>query len=137
MILLHNSILKLDYNPATDILDIDYPDLHGFLVLEIKHNIDNMVEIIKNYDIKKVLLDSTKTVISVSAEESKQVSAYLATGFMKTRIQKVARLQSLSSHVESTAQNNIKHIHQVLTLPFNLQNFTNKPDAISWLSSNL
>ena len=133
MILLQNSILKLDYNPATDILEIDYPDLHGFLVLEIKHNINSLVDIVKNYDIKKVLLDSTKTVMSVSAEESKQVATYLAAGLAQTRVQQVARVQSRSTNVETTAQDNIKHIQTSLSLPFQLRNFTSKADAIAWL----
>jgi hypothetical protein len=133
MILLQNSILKLDYNPATDILEIDYPDLHGFLVLEIKHNINALVDIVKNYDIKKVLLDSTKTVISVSEEESKQVATYLAAGLVQTRVQQVARVQSHSTNVETTAQGNIRHIQASLSLPFQLKNFTSKADAIAWL----
>src|SRR5688500_3020790 len=133
MILLQNSILKLDYNPATDILEIDYPDLHGFLVLEIKHNINALVDIIKNYDIKKVLLDSTKTVISVSEEESKQVATYLAAGLVQTRVQKVAREQTQITNVETTAQFNISHIQASLSLPFQLKNFTSKADAIAWL----
>ena len=133
MILLQNSILKLKYNPATDILEIDYPDLHGFLVLEIKHNINSLVDIVKNYDIKKVLLDSTKTVMSVSAEESKQVATYLAAGLVRTRVQQVARVQSRSTNVETTAQDNIKHIQTSLSLPFQLRNFTSKADAMAWL----
>ena len=133
MVLLHNSILKLDYTPATDIVEIAYPDLEGFLIPEIKHNIDTLVDIIRNYDIKNVCLDSSKTIVSVSAEESKQVTSYLAIGLTKTRVRKVARVQSTSSTVENTAQGNIKHINQILTLPYKLQNFTSKPDAIAWL----
>ena len=71
MLLFKNSIITLDYNPAADILEVAYPDLHGFLLPEIKHSIDIMIDNVKNYDVKRILLDSTRTVISVSDEESK------------------------------------------------------------------
>lgn len=135
MILFTNSIIKLDYNPAADILEVGYPDLHGFLLPEIKHSIDIMIDNVKNYDVKRVLLDSTKTIISVSEEESKEVAMYLAGGLMKTRVQKLARLQSASAVVEATAQGNIKHIRESQALPFLLQNFTVKAEAVAWLTS--
>lgn len=136
MILFQNSIIKLDYTPATDILDVEYPDLHGFMLPEIKLNIDIMIDNIVNYDVKKVLLDSSHTVVSVSAEESREVATYLAAGLIKTRVQKVARVQSNNTTVETTAQGNIQHIQESLPLPFLLQNFTGKADAIDWLSGN-
>jgi len=137
MILFQNSIVKLDYNPATDILEIEYPDLHGYLLLEIKHNINIIVDIIKSYDVKKLILDSTRTVIAVSEEESKEVAMYLAAGIMTTRVQKVARLQSLNSDVEKTAQDNVGHIERAQTLPFQIQNFTSKTEATLWLLGSL
>ena len=135
MLLFKNSIITLDYNPAADILEVAYPDLHGFLLPEIKHSIDIMIDNVKNYDVKRILLDSTRTVISVSEEESKEVTTYLAAGFMKTRVQKLARLQSGVAAVEATAQGNIKHITETLPLPFQLQNFTSKAEAIAWLAA--
>jgi hypothetical protein len=137
MILFQNSIIKLDYTPATDILDVEYPDLHGFMLPEIKLNIDIMVDNIVNYDVKKILLDSSHTIISVSAEESRDVATYLAAGLLKTRVQKVARVQSNNISVETTARNNMQHIQESLPLPFQLQNFTGKADAIDWLIGNL
>lgn len=135
MILFENSIFRLDYDPATDILDIKYPDLHGFLLPEIKHSIDIMVDIIKNYDIKKVLLDSTRTAISVSSEESREITVYLAAGFMRTRAHKVARVQSSSQGVEDTAQANIQHLKDSRPLSFDLKNFSSKAEAIDWLKA--
>lgn len=137
MILFQSSIIKLDYTPATDILDVEYPDLHGFMLPEIKHNIDIMVDNIINYDVKKVLLDSSHTVVSVSAEESRDVATYLAAGLIKTRVQKVARVQSNNIVVETNAQGNIQHIQEALPLPFLLQNFTSKAEAMDWLLGNL
>lgn len=133
MILFKNNIITLDYSPATDIVVVEYPDLHDYLLPEIKHSIDILVDTIKNYDIKRLLLDSTRTVIDVSEEESIEIAVYLAAGVMKTRVQKVARIQSPSAQVEKTAESNIDHIQATQPLPFELLNFTSKAEALQWL----
>jgi hypothetical protein len=137
MILFENSILKLDYNPATDIMEVAYPDLQGYLLSEIKNSINILVDMVKNYDVKRLLLDSSKTVISVSEKESGEISRHLATGLMNTRLKKLARVQSPSSTVETTAQENMKHVQEALTLPFHLQSFSSKADAMEWLTKPL
>jgi hypothetical protein len=133
MILFENSVMKLDYNPATDILDVAYPDLHDYMLPEIKHSINILVDMIKSYDVKKLLLDSTRTVVAVSNAESRAVTVYLAGGIMQTRVQKVARVESASKSVEAIAEGNIRHIRESQQLPFQLQNFTSKHEAVDWL----
>lgn len=135
MILFKNSVISLNYTPAADILEVGYPDLHGFLLPEIMHSIDILLDNVRNYDVKRVLLDSTRTVISVSGEESRQVALYLAAGLARTRVQKVARLQSASHAVETMAQGNIKHIGETQPLPFELKNFVSRAEAVAWLSA--
>jgi len=136
MILFENSVIKLDYDPVTDIAVVEYPDLHDYMLSEIKHSIDILVETIRNYDVKKLLLDSTRTVSSVKEEESRDIATYLAAGIMKTRVQKVARVQSPVSAVETRAQGNIKHIKESQALPFLLQNFTDGEEALAWLQGD-
>ena len=51
MILLEICIMKLEYNPATDILDVKYPNLFGYLLPEIRHSIDTLVETVISYDV--------------------------------------------------------------------------------------
>jgi len=133
MILFENSIIKLNYDPSTDILEIQYPDLKDYLLPEIKHSIDVMVDIIKNYDIKRLLLDSTKTTSSVTEEQSRDIATYLATGIAKTRVEQVARLQSPVPETEERAQKNIQKLHQTMEMPFQLLNFTDKILALNWL----
>jgi len=137
MILFQNSIVKLDYSPATDILEVEYPDLHDYLLPEIKYTINLMVDIIKSYDVKRLLLDSTRTVVAVSEEASREVATYLAAGIVTTRVQKVARLQSPNTAVEKTAQDNVRHIEVAQALPFQIQNFTSTSEAVAWLMSPL
>lgn len=136
MVLFDNSLIRLDYDPATDVLAVEYPDLHDFLLTEIKRSIDTLVDTMKNYDVKRIMLDSTRTIISVSDEESREIALYLTAGLMRTRISKVARVQSGSAAVEATAEGNIRHIKESMSLPFGLQNFTDRKEAVEWLKKD-
>jgi len=40
---------------------------------EIKYSIDKLVDVIRNYDVKNFLLDSTRTVPTVEVGESREV----------------------------------------------------------------
>lgn len=133
MILFENSTVKLLYDPTTDIAVVEYPDLHDYMLSEIKYSIDILVDTVRNYDIRKLLLDSTRTVSTVSEEQSREVATYLAVGIMKTRVSMVARVQSPAKAVETRAQNNINHIRESQQLPFLLENFTDKSVAMEWL----
>lgn len=136
MVLFDNSLIRLDYNPATDIMEVEYPDLHDYLLIEIKRSIDTLLDTVRNYDVKRLLLDSTRTIISVGDAESREIATYLAAGLTKTRVQKVARVQSPSSAVETRAQENISHIRKLSQLPFELRNFTSKAEATEWLKGS-
>ena len=133
MILFRNSILILDYTPSTDILEVDYPDFPDYLIPEIKNSLDILFEHVRSYDVKKLLIDSSKTMTDVQDEDSRVVALYLVNGLVKTRLQKIARVQSLVSSVENRAQENLKLIQQSVTLPFQFKNFTSKSDAFNWL----
>ena len=56
---------------------------------------------------------------------------------MKTRVEKVARVQSMLPTVEAKAQKNIEYARQSLSLPFELRNFTSRTEAVEWLSARL
>lgn len=133
MILYDNSLIKIDYNPASDILEVAYPDLHEYLLPEIKHSINKLVENVISYDVKRLLLDSSHTVVAVEVEKSRGITTYLAAGLLKTRIQKLARLQSFNPTVELIAEGNISYVNQIMALPFELRNFTSKKQATAWL----
>lgn len=133
MILYDNSLIRIDYNPATDILEIAYPDLHEYLLPEIKHSIDNLVKTITNYDVKRLLLDSSHTIVAVEMEKSREITTYLVDGLSKTRLQKIARLQSKNPTVETLAEGNIRHVNLNMSLPFELMNFVSRERATAWL----
>lgn len=135
MILLQNNILKLVYNPATDILEVNYPDLQGYLLPEIKNSIIHMVEVIRNYDVKLLLIDVSKTIVDVSDDENRELSVLLAAELKRTRLMKMARVYTLDNIREEKAQSNIKLIKQLGLLPYKVRSFMEKESALKWLKS--
>lgn len=134
MILHRDYIIQLDYNPATDILQVDYPDLQSAQLSEVRHSLTLMVEAIRNYDVKKLLLDASSTSINVSHEESRELTSKLAADLASTRIKKLARVQPINLRDEARAQENIKNLHKAGLLPYQLQTFATKAEALNWLT---
>lgn len=133
MILLQNSVLKLEYSPATDILQVRYPDLQSMHLSEIRHNLDIMVETIRNYDVRKLLLDASHTAVEVDDEENRQLNLNLAVQLAKTRLVKLARIQPVSREREVKAQQNIEDLKRSGLIPYELRTFTNHAEALAWL----
>ncbi|WP_157593100.1 hypothetical protein [Rufibacter tibetensis] len=125
----------MDYTPATDILYVEYPDLDSALLPVIKNSFTILVEAIVNYDVKRLLLDASRTHVSISEEENRDISIQLATALAKTRLQKVARIQPLDPVLENKAQNNISRIHQKGVLTYELRTFSSNQEAVKWLQS--
>jgi hypothetical protein len=135
MILLQNSILVLEYEPATDIMQVRYPDLNSMHLSEIRHSLNVMVENIRNYDVRKLLLDASNTALEVSEEDNRQITLELAGMLAKTRLLKVARVQPFDKEDEARAQKNIEAARQSGLLPYEVGSFTNRTDALNWLKS--
>lgn len=126
-----NKFIKLDYNPATDILYIEWPNIHDYSLSELKFILNEIVNSIKNYDIKKVLADSTKSVITMPDAEYNNVVQQLALDLMTTRLEKFARLTTGQGIREEAVTNAATVIKDYFTV----RNFNNLEDALEWLNS--
>ncbi|NEM97699.1 hypothetical protein [Pontibacter burrus] len=133
MILLENSLFKLHYNPVTDILEATYPDFYDFLFTEIKDHMDKMVEIIHNYDIKRVLLNLTSSILSVNHEQNLALSSQLLLGIEKTRVEKLARLEAENDAGETSMYYSIEHLLRTENPPFQVKVFSTRDEALNWL----
>lgn len=135
MILLQNSILRLEYDPATDILQVRYPDLQSFHLSEIKHSLKVMVDTIRNYDVRRLLLDARYTVVELNDEENQRLTMELAAMLAQTRLIKVARVQPYDAENESRAQRNIEAARYAGLMPYEVRTFRDFPEAFVWLKS--
>lgn len=134
MILLENSLFKLHYNPVTDILEANYPGVHEYLLTEIKENMDKMVEIIHNFDIKRVLLNLTSSVLSVDHDKNLELSYQLLSGVEKTRVEKLARLEAENTAGETSLYYSIEKLLRTENPPFQVRVFSTRDKAMEWLA---
>lgn len=133
MILFNNGLILLDYNPAGDILSVELPDIQELTLPEVQRSFQIIVENITNYDIKNLLIDSSKALVEVEDSDYKAVILQFGKDLMRTRLQKIARLGSARPAQEERAMNVSAEVRQELNLPVKFGNFTSKPDALNWL----
>jgi hypothetical protein len=133
MILFTNGLIVLDYSPAGDVLCVELPDLQEITLPEVRRSFQIVVENIINYDIKNLLLDSSKAIVEVEDEEYKAVILQFGTDLMRTRLQKLARVGSAKLVQEKRAVSVSEEVRQGLNLPVKFGNFSNRADAMNWL----
>lgn len=128
---LHDKIIRLDYNPATDILETSMPDVTHFMLPEVKMCLEVIVTNIRNYDIKKLLLDATNSVIDMDEDDEayKAIAMQFGMDLMGTRLKKIARVESrdLVREAKSAAA------RQQANLPMEFRNFSSRAEAMDWL----
>jgi hypothetical protein len=130
-----NGLISLDYDPATDILFAALPDIRNFGTTEVERSLQIFVETITNYDIKKLLLDSSKAIIEVDDEVYRKIILTFSTDLMKTRLKYIARVGTPLENQEKRAQEVASNIKQITTIPLDFRNFTNPTEALEWLLS--
>lgn len=126
-----NKFLKLDYNPNTDILFVEWPNMHNYTLPEVEHIIDEVVDTVRHYDVKRVLTDTRQSNVALSTAEYAGVINRLARELMTTRLQKFARLTTTDSNREKIASNAATLVQGVIQY----KNFDDTDEAIAWLKS--
>src|SRR5690349_20403673 len=130
---LHDGIITLDYNPAQDVLITSMPDIKTFGLSEVSYCLGLIVEHIRNYAIKKLLLDSSNSVVEVEDEAYKTITTQFAINLMSTRLKKLARVGTTNAHREESSAKISQEIKQELNLPIEYKNFNGRAEAMEWL----
>lgn len=136
MILYQNSFVVLDYEPTTDILAFEWPNVEAYLLPEAKRTLKTLVEYVRNYDVKRLLIDESKTTVSpelIDSPEYKEVLMEFVCDLTKTRLQKSARIVALDKDREAKTKKLTTEIIQEIKLNISNKDFTNKSEAQSWL----
>ncbi|GHA66658.1 hypothetical protein [Pontibacter akesuensis] len=129
MILFQNGLITLDYNPATDLLHVEWPQFQEYAVSEARHALQVMVETIRNYDIKKLFLDTRQVQVDVSDAEYMAVLREFGADLANTRLSKVSRMVA----TDHNRERNVQSVKEQLQLSFPLMDFTDQDSALEWL----
>jgi hypothetical protein len=128
--------MSLDYSPATDILTVALPSVMEIGVYELKRSLEIVAENVHNYDIKRLLLDSSKVLVEqIEDEEYKVVVGQFIANLVKTRLEKIARVNTSRPAHEKRVLQVTAEATQRLGASIEVKTFTGKPEAFAWLLS--
>ena len=133
MLLYQSSLFILDYDPATDILSLDWPDVKEFLVPAASQEVSVLIDSIKHYDVKKLLIDTSKAKVDVASSEYQKFISEFAQDLKSTRLQKFARVATTDPEREKMAEIARQTTNINETIEF--RNFASKDEARAWLLS--
>lgn len=136
MLLHRDGLIELNYEVTSDILSVKWPDMSNSSFSEIEHSINKLVETLKHYDIKKLLIDGRGTNLEVADEDHRALAHRFAQELQETRLQKLARLASENKQLEKKSQEIGAKVQESIPLPFVIQTFSAEPDALRWLMAS-
>jgi ABC-type siderophore export system fused ATPase/permease subunit len=134
MLLHQTPLFDLHYEPATDILRMNMPDVNEARVLEIGGSLAQMQGIITTYFISRLLIDGSLTTHLLEVDQILHIWRQLIDSVSDTKLKKIARIRSHHPAREALAEEVIRQIDPVSSYP-NLQfaQFNTEAEAEMWL----
>ncbi|OKL38675.1 hypothetical protein [Pontibacter flavimaris] len=129
--LIPNQFIKLEFNPALDILSVEWPNIHDYTVHELRFILAELVSTVKNYDIKKILADSRNSALTLPEQEYGAIVEKFAHELSTTRLRKFARLTTGLDYREKTAGKAAEDMKDC----FQVRSFYTMAEALAWLNA--
>ncbi|HEY4650055.1 MAG TPA: hypothetical protein VIG72_01525, partial [Pontibacter sp.] len=130
-----DGLIELNYNVASDILIMRWPDLTGFTMPEIDYAIRKIIDTLRHYDIKHLLVDSRFSTLSdLTRDEYQQVLVNFVQHLKTTRLQKLARICTPDASRELVIDETADLAINQLAIKFHFRNFADEVAALMWLS---
>lgn len=126
-----NPLVKLSYSPAKDILLVEWPSFDRHLEAETASIPKTIVETLKTFQIRCLLLDLRKTGTDFPEPQLMRIMIRLAKSLKKTPVQRVARVATADSLLKPTIKEIVDESH--LSIP--VDDFHQVEDAVKWLAS--
>jgi hypothetical protein len=131
--IIYRGLIELDYNPATDVVVTTMPNVTEISLSEVEQCFQIIVTYLRNYDIKKMLLDASKSIVEVEDAAYQSVVLKFGKDLMTTRLQKLARVGTVDKVREEKSQYASTTARQQLNLPIAFANFSTFSEAMDWL----
>ena len=126
-----NKLIKLDYNPARDVLFVEWPDFYYYSASEAAYTLNIIVETVRQYDVKYLLTDTRKSTVDIPKSEYREIILQFAKDLATTRLRKIARVVT-----ESTSRlKPIREVRQEAHLEVAIDDFYSIEEALEWLAS--
>lgn len=123
------------YDVKHDLLCVKWPTIESLYLPEILNSIRILVENIKNYNIRHLLIDAAATQSPTSREDANKVVAYFINGLKNTRLEKLARVESSRPERENDLKSLLPELLQ--NARFEMKFFKDAASALSWLQQSI
>lgn len=133
MLIHRDGLIELNYDAATDILTVSWPDITEPGGSGLEYSFGKLIETIKYYDIKKLIIDSRFNKVSIHEEAYTNLMRRIHNALSATRLEMAARLGSLDAVREAKASKHALLIIEQLKPTFAFRNFSNAGEALNWL----
>lgn len=136
MILSQNSLMVLEYEPSSDILTVEWPNAELFLLPDLKQTFLTLIDTVRNYDVKRLLIKATAEFVITALESAKDNSIYIRRvlkGLRGTRLQKIARILAFDMEPDKEEQKLAAEINGDATITIQYRTFPENEMAKAWL----
>lgn len=89
------------YNVKLDMVSVKWPTIESIYLPEILNSVSILVENVINYNIRNILVDASETKLLADYYDADKVVHLFIDGLAKSRLEKLARIESLNSDRES------------------------------------
>ncbi|WP_210462829.1 hypothetical protein [Rufibacter roseolus] len=127
MIIYENGFVKIHYDPAEDIMFATLPQIDNSLFTEVRRSYDIVVDHVKSYDVKKLLIDASQTQVKVPEEVLLPIFSHFIKGLSSSRLQRLARI--ISSNISRERIIELTFMHT--SPPFQYEGFPHSHQAIT------
>lgn len=134
MILYPDSLLALEYEMSTDILTVQWPHLTTASLPELQVAITKLIDAINHYDVKRLLIDSSKSKVDLPEEIYKPIIFGLIQALAKTRLAKMARVLPEDALREIRLRSYNAEMTQQNMFTFQTGEFATRVAARKWLT---
>ncbi len=135
MLIYQDGFIELNYDAATDILTVSWPDIVDPQGSGLEHAFGKLVETVRYYDIKKLIIDSRFNKVYIQEWEYTELMQGVHKALSTTRLEMAARLGSMDSSREEKASKHAIQIIDQFKPTFAFRNFNLASDALNWLKA--
>lgn len=136
MILHRDGLIVLEYEAATDILSVSWPDSRRASAAELQFSIAKLMDTLRHYDIKKLFIDASENVENVSDEEYRSMNMKFAGELIATRLQRIARVGAPDSERQKMVQEIAEKYLFESNGNITFREFPDADAAMEWLREN-
>ena len=133
MILYQDSLLELDYDLSTDVLYVNWPNLTEANIPYLNIAINELLDAIKHYDIKKLLIDSSTSLVEIPDELYRPLIFSFISQLKNTRLHRMARVTPENTSREARLQGYTQQMQAEDMFSYETGEFLSKEQALAWL----